>query len=163
MTDQNLPQPPGGAWTPAHQPVAGQAPPPPPPTGAVPPPPPTQQSWAPAPQQSWAPPPPPPGAPPAGTFNPTQVGGSGRAYYRRRGFRGNGIYSMVVGIISILVPLVSLLVLRNGTFTFLIILPVAGLVYGIMSVVQRNRRGFGIAGIVLCSVALLLELLLAVG
>lgn len=154
MTDQNTSQRPGpGAWGAPGQPGSyDQTPPPPPPGYAV---------AQPPTQQAWTPPPPPPTAPPA-AFNPTQVGGAGARYYRRGGFRGNGIYSMVVGIISLLVPLVSLLALRNGQFTFLIILPVAGLVYGIMSVVQRNRRGFGIAGIVLCALALLLELFLAI-
>lgn len=144
MSDQNPPN--SSAWQPAG-PVE-QTPPPPPAAGAIPPPP-TQQAWT---------SPPPPGTPPPAGFNPTPVG-TGRVY-RRRGLRGNGIYSMVVGIISILVPIVSLFIMGNGHFTFLVILPVLGLVYGIISVVQGNRRGFGIAGIVLCAVALLLEALL---
>ncbi len=152
MTDQNIPQPPSpgaGAWNAPPQPVP--PPPAPPSTGYV-----AQPSAPPA----WAPTPPPPGVSAQG-FNPTPVRTRGRwGTYRRGGIRGNGIYSMVVGIISILVPLVSLLVMGNGHFTFLVLLPVLGLIYGIMSVVQGRRRAFGIIGIVLCAVALVLELLL---
>lgn len=152
MTDQNTSRPPaGGAWNaPVQTNPAGQAPPPP-------------QGWTPPNAPPPSAPPPPPGAPPA-SFNPTPVGWSGsRAGYRRGGIRGNGIYSMVLGIISLLVPLVTLLVSGGGRFTYLIFLPVLGLIYGIVSVVQGNRRGFGIAGIVLCGLGILLELVSLVG
>lgn len=167
MTDQNSPnsggrQPAGsgsGAWAPPGPPPPAapypSAPPPVPPatpwTAQPPasglPQPPTQQAWTP---------------PPGGAFNPTPVAGSGYpgGLYRRGGIRGNGIYSMVAGVISLLVALISLAV---GHFTFMVFLPILGLVYGIISIRQGNRRAFGIAGTVLCALALLLEAVLLLG
>lgn len=142
-------------------------------------------AWAPpADTPQWAPPatanvPPPPTQPPAGApvpppptngFNPTPAPRStnrsqpfaGRSVGRRGGIRGNGVYSIFAGIISIAVALGSLFIEGNGHFTFLIFLPVLGLIYGIVSIAQGRRRVLGIIGTVLCAVALLLELFLLI-
>lgn len=86
----------------------------------------------------------------------------GRSVSRRGGIRGNGVYSIVAGAISIAVALGSLFIEGNGHFTFLIVLPIAGLIYGIISITQNRRRALGIIGTILCAVALLLELALLI-
>lgn len=63
-------------------------------------------------------------------------------------------------MISLLVALISLAV---GHFTFLVVLPVFGLIYGIVSISQGNRRVLGIIGTVLCALALILEVGLLAG
>lgn len=143
------PSAPPGPWPPAATGSTG-APTTPwfpaaPPAGGVPQPP-TQQAWAPP--------------PPAGGFSPTPAGRGSWAGYRRGGIRGNGIYSVVAGVISLLVALVSL---AMGHFTFLVFLPVLGLIYGIVSIRQGNRRVLGIIGTVLCGLALLVEAVLLLG
>ncbi|MGH7922458.1 MAG: hypothetical protein ACREQM_21335, partial [Candidatus Dormibacteraceae bacterium] len=56
--------------------------------------------------------------------------------------------------------LVTLGVNHDGSFSFFIVLPIGGLVYGTMTVVAGRQRALGIIGVVLCALALLLTLFL---
>lgn len=158
--EQQPTYPQSGPWTPPQ--ASAQAPWAPPAVGSVPPPP-TQAPWDPAGQpgqpsqvsQAGAHIPPPPVA----GYNPTRATRS-RGY--RGGVRGNGLYSVFAGVISILVVVVSLFIEGGGHFSFLVVLPIAGLIYGIVSIASGNRRGWGILGTILCAVALILEALLFV-
>ncbi|MCO6009069.1 DUF4190 domain-containing protein [Actinoallomurus purpureus] len=66
--------------------------------------------------------------------------------------RGLGIAALVLGIASIL----TLLLCGLGA-----ILAVAGLIVGIIAVVQRNGRGMAVAGLILSAVTLVLAIGLA--
>lgn len=159
MTDQQGPTN-TPAWQPTDAAPSGWAPPTTPPappawnpsaapgaqtqspgTGSIPPPPQAQAAQMPP--------------PPTAGFNPTPAVRYRPGLFGRGRGRG-GVYPLFAGIISLLVTIVTA-AFGNGHFSFVILLPILGGVYGVMNIVTGRGRVLGIIGVVLCALALLLD------
>jgi hypothetical protein len=123
------------------------------PPGSPPPPP---SSFQPPPPSSFQPPPPmlPPGyagqVPPP--YMPVAAAGAGLSLMSQ--FKGDALWSVLLGLVSIIVPFVL-----NRIFFFL---PLIGLFYGIRAI-QRGRMIGGIVGIVLCVIGGIITILGLIG
>ena len=89
---------------------------------------------------------PPPGAP--GYAAPSQYQGPQPAASIMSQFSGNAATSIIVGLIAVGIPIVTGMLSSNGSYTFLVILPIFGIYRGIVAITRGQVIG-GIVGLVL--------------
>ena len=119
--------------------------------------PPSYQPPAPPPTYSdipYAPPPGPPGYPPAAGY-PSAVAGLGIMSQ----FRGVALWSVILGVLSVGVPIVTGLT-SGGSVVYFYVLPIFGFIRGVQAVTRGQVVG-GIVGIILNAIGGLISLTVA--